>query len=285
MAEFVGLAAAAARVPSGCVLGVGGMTLYRRPVALVRELIRAGVRDLELIAFTGGIETDLLIGAGRVRKLRSCYVGLETFGLAPMFTAGAPAGGFELVEETEVTIALGLRAALARLDFMPHRGLLGTDLMKVRPDLRTVRSPYSDDEYLAVPPLRPQVALLHGPRADRDGNVFLGGNLAVDRELAGLADTTIVSVEEVVERLPPFEADLPGHVVDLVVEVPGGARPGSCWPCYPLDGPGLLGYLAAAHLGRFDDWLAAFTAPGARLEDLRAIPARLGLAGVEEAGP
>jgi glutaconate CoA-transferase subunit A len=245
-----------AHVPTGCVLGLGGMTLYRRPVAMVRELLRADVGDLEVLAFTGGIETDLLIGAGRVRLLRSCYVGLEIFGLAPCFTSLATSGQLELVEETEATLALGLRASEAGLDFLPFAGLVGTDLLAARPDLARVPSPYSDHEYVAIPALRPDVALIHAPRADRDGNVWLGGNLAVDQALAATAGTTIVSVEQVVDDLD--QADLMAGDVDFLVEAPGGAAPTSCWPRYPLGGSCLVDYVLACGAGRFEEYLEAF---------------------------
>lgn len=266
----------AALVPAGARLALGGMTLYRRPVALVREVLRAGAGDFELLTFTGGFETDVLLGAGRVRRLRSCYVGLETLGLAPMFMAGAAAGDFDLVEETEATIALGLRAALAKVDFLPHAGIVGTDLLELRPDLRMVASPYGG-EYVAIPALAPEVALLHAPRADRRGNIHLGGNLCVDRELAALAAVTIVSVEEVVDALEPMEADLVAGVATHLVPCPGGARPTSCWPRYPLEATAVLEYQAAAALGRFDAWLEAFLDPGTDLAELGGIPAALGL--------
>lgn len=256
MTPMLALADVPAHVPVGCVLGLGGMTLYRRPVALVRELLRAGVGDLEVLAFTGGLETDLLIGAGRVRRLRSCYVGLEIFGLAPCFTAAATKGEFELVEETEATLALGLRAAQAGVDFLPFAGLVGTDMLAARPDLKRVPSPYTDKRYVAIPATRVDVALLHAPRADRDGNVWLGGNLAVDQALAATAGTTIVSVERVVDELE--QADLMAGDVDFLVEEPGGAAPTSCWPDHPLDGRGLLEYVLACRAGRFEDYLAAF---------------------------
>jgi len=277
MAELVALQDVPALVPAGARLALGGMTLYRRPVALVRELLRAGVGDLELITFTGGFETDVLIGARRVRRLRSCYVGLESLGLAPMFTRAATAGDLELVEETEATLALGLRAALARVDFLPHSGILGTDIPAVRPDLQTVRAPGTGREMIAVPPLRPEVALLHAPRADRRGNVHLGGNLTLDREIAALAEVTVVSVERLVDALEPGEADLIETAVTHLVECPGGARPTSCWPVHPLQATALLVYQAAAAMEAFDPWLEAFLAPGQDLGGLAGLGRELGL--------
>jgi glutaconate CoA-transferase subunit A len=141
---------AAALTPSGCCLALGGMTLYRRPMAYVRAMIRRFLetgepRDLSLLAFTAGLESDLLVGAGMVKRVRTCYFGLEIFGLAPMFTYYANRGEVEVVEETEASLALGLRAQIAGVGFMPGRGWLGTDLPTLRPDVRTVIDPYSGE--------------------------------------------------------------------------------------------------------------------------------------------
>lgn len=280
MPAWISLAELPSLIRDGDSVAIGGMTLYRRPVALVRELLRAGRSGLEWITLTGGFETDLALGAGAIAKLRSCYVGFESFGLAPMFTLGAREGSFELVEETEVTLALGLRAALSKVDFLPHRAVLGTDVERARPDLKRVKSPYSDEEYLAVPALRPRVALLHALEADPEGNLWLGGNLGIDLELALLAEVVVVSVEARVEKLSQPLAEVAGGSVTHLIECPQGARPGSCWPHYPLAVTDLIEYLAAAGLGSFEAYLEEFLAPDLALGDLGQIAPKLGLEGL-----
>src|SRR5260221_12898376 len=128
------LSEAAKLVQSGQVLALGGMTLYRRPVAFVYELLRRMDRptDLTLLCFTAGYESDLLVGAGCVSRVRSCYFGLEIFGMAPMFSI---ATALDVVQETEGSLAAGLRATMAGVGFMPALGWLGTDLMRLRPDV------------------------------------------------------------------------------------------------------------------------------------------------------
>jgi len=254
MNKVLSLDQAVSRVRSGCTLGLGGMTLYRRPVAFVRALLRTDVTDLTLLALTCGYESDLLVGAGRVRRLRTCYFGLEGFGLAPMFTQRATAGEVEIVEETEASLAFGLRARLAGVGFMPSLAWLGTDLPKVRPDVKLVTDPYSGREYTAFPALHVDVAAIHALEADRLGNARLIGNLGLDQELAAVADQVIVTAERVVEELSgPLE--LPGFPVTGVVEVPHGARPTSCYPDYGLDGDELLNYIDACSAGEFDAYL------------------------------
>jgi glutaconate CoA-transferase subunit A len=257
MSKVISMEEAVKLVASGSRLGLGGMTLYRRPVGFVRALLAAGVTDLTLISLTCGFESDLLVGAGRVRRLRTCYFGLEAFGLAPMFTQKATAGEVEVIEETEASLAFGLRATLAGVGFLPSLAWLGTDLPQVRPDVKTVQDPYSGQEYIAFPALSADVMVIHAPVADRSGNTLVHGNLALDRELALAADQVIVTAERVVERLAgPLE--LAGIGVDYVVELPYGAWPTSCYPDYVLDGHELLDYVEACSSDQFDAYLERF---------------------------
>ncbi len=232
-------------VDSGCMLALGGMTLYRRPVAFVRALIKhfqktGEPHDLTLLAFTAGYESDLLLGAGMVSHVRTCYFGLEIFGFAPMFTALANSGEIDIIEETEMSISMGLRAHMASVGFMPGLGWLGTDLPRLRPDVRTVRDPYSGEELIAFPAIHPDVAVIHALKADQDGNALIGDNKGVDVELSECAKTVIITAEEVVPELD--KADLVAPCVHAVIHAPKGALPSSCHPLYPLDTYAILNY-------------------------------------------
>jgi glutaconate CoA-transferase, subunit A len=245
MNKVITLGEAVKLVPSNCTLAVGGMTLYRRPMAFVFALLRQFIAqrqpaDLTLLAFTASLESDLLLGAGMVRTVRSCYFGMEIFGLAPMFSYLASRGEIEIMEETEASLAYGLRAQMAGVGFMPGRAWIGTDLPRLRPDVRTVIDPYSGEELMAFPAIRPDVAVIHALRADVDGNAQIGDNKAVDEELAMTAATVIVTAEEILPELT--KTDLIAPYVDWVVPAPQGAAPTSCHPLYPLDGDVLLAY-------------------------------------------
>ena len=233
-------------VSPGCTLALGGMTLYRRPMAFVRALLKhhrqtGQPHDLTLLAFTAGPESDLLVGSGMITRVRTCYFGLEIFGLAPMFTYYANRGEIEILEETEASLAFGLRARLAGVGFMPGRAWLGTDLPRLRPDVRTVVDPYSGEELIAFPAIHPHVAVIHALRADMEGNAQIGANKGIDEELCLAADTVIVTAEEIVPELA--RADLVAPFVHAVIPAPFGAAPTSCHPCYPLDGEALLAYI------------------------------------------
>src|SRR5574341_1471242 len=210
-------------VQSGDTLALGGMTLYRRPMAFVRALLRrhlsqGGPTKLTLLAFTAGLESDLLVGAGMIARTRTCYFGLEIFGLAPMFTYYANRGEIEVIEETEASLAFGLRAQMAGVGFMPGRGWLGTDLPKLRPEVRTVTDPYTGEELMAFPAIRADVAAIHALRADLHGNAQIGDNKGIDMELCLTARTVIITAEEIVPELE--KADLVAPFVHHVAHAP-----------------------------------------------------------------
>jgi glutaconate CoA-transferase subunit A len=157
-----------------------------------------------------------------------------------MFTYYANRGELTVVEETEASLALGLRAQMAGIGFMPGRAWLGTDLPRLRPDVCTVTDPYSGETLMAFPAIQPDFAVIHALRADPDGNAVIGDNKGIDEELLLTAGQVIVTAEEIVPELA--KADLVAPLVHAVVLAPLGALPTSCHPLYPLDGEFLLSY-------------------------------------------
>lgn len=262
MNKWISLPEAAALIQDGQTLALGGMTMYRRPVAFVRELLRRNLRpkDLTLLCFTAGFESDLLVGAGCVDVVRSCYFGLESFGFAPMFTEAAQKGTIGIMEETETSLAMGIRAGMAGVGFMPSRAWIGTDLPRLRPDVKMVVDPYSGEELMAFPAIGCDVAVIHGLEGDRFGNVKINNNVGVDIELVYLAKTVIVTVERIVERVEKSTDAMliPSPGADYIVHVPRGAWPTSCYPDYPLAGQELMQYVDACNAGQFDDYLGKF---------------------------
>jgi glutaconate CoA-transferase subunit A len=242
----ISMKAATQLIKSGQMLALGGMTLYRRPMAFVLALIEnakttGSPNNLTLLNFTSGLESDLLVGAGLVCRLRTCYFGLEIFGLAPMFTYYANRGEIEIIEETEASIALGLRAQMSGIGFMPGNAWVGTDLPRLRPDVKTIDDPYTGETLTAFPAIKPDLAVVHALVADEEGNAVIGDNKAIDNELVLVADTVIVTTEKIVPKLA--KVDLISPLVDAIVLAPGGARPTSCHPEYALDGKSVLNYV------------------------------------------
>jgi len=259
----ISLAEAAALVQPGQTLALGGNMLYRRPVAFVAELLRrpAPPTDLTLLCFTAAFESDLLVGAGCVARTRTCYFGLEAFGFAPMFTQAANAGKLQVVEETEASLALGIRAQMSGLGFMPSRAWLGTDLLALRPDVKTIADPYTGETLVAFPAIPCDVAVIHALVADRTGNARLNKNLGIDPELAVMAPQVIVTAEAIVDRLTD-DVQIPGALVTAVAHAPRGAWPTSCYPLYPVAGGEILDYIEACDNGAFPAYVQRFTGQG-----------------------
>ena len=249
------------------------------PMAATRALIRRGARGLHLVTLpTSSLQADLLIGAGAVAVLETSAVSLGEFGPAPRFTAAVKAGGIRVRDATCPALHAAFQAAEKGVPFMPLRGIIGSDLLAHRDDWRVVDNPFGhDDPIVLLPALRPDVALIHAPMADRAGNVWIGRQ----RELATMAHAsvrTVATVENIVDGNllddPVLAAGvLPGFYVDAVAVAENG-----CWPL------GLPDHYRAddAHLGEYARLAATVEGFGHYLE--RYVHGREAAAAASSAG-
>src|SRR5215472_6655740 len=204
------------------------------PMEATRALVRRGVQRLHLVALpTSSLQADLLIGAGAA--LETSAVSLGELGAAPRFTAAMLAGAIRMLDATCPALHAAFQAAEKGVPFMPLRGILGSDVLTYRPDWRVIDNPFGNDSsaggdpIVLLPAIKPDVALIHAPMADRSGNVWIGRQ----RELATMAHAahkTIVTVEKIHDGNllddPVLAAGvLPGFYVESVAVAPNG-----CWP-------------------------------------------------------
>lgn len=243
-ARLIDEAAAVAMLESGMTIAIGEPT----PMALVRQIVRRNLRDLVVIA--SGLALDMLIAAGCVRKTISYYAG-GGFGVpvAPSFRRAAERGEIEVWECEEGILTSGLEAAGKGLPFLPWRGGVGTSLPDINPDLKVFSDPVRGETLLAVPAIRPDVALLHASLSDAYGNVqHHGGPGWLDLFLQRAATRCIVQVERIVSneeiRANPWATTI-GRA-DAVVRLPWGAHPWYSRGWHVQDSPFLADYVAAA---------------------------------------
>ncbi len=242
-----------AELSDGMTIGIGGWGSRRKPMALVREILRSDLRDLTIASY-GGPDVGLLCAAGRVRRVVFAFVSLDSIPLEPHFRAARQAGSIEVTEYDEGMFLLGLQAAAWRMPFLPTRCGLGTDLMVLNPDLRTVTSPYDDgEELVAMPALELDAALVHMHRGDIGGNgQYLGVDPYFDDLFCRAAKKRYLSVERLVDTDDFLSAGSPETLrinrlmTDGVVETPGGAHFTECVPDYPRDEAFQKTYAAAA---------------------------------------
>ncbi len=253
-----------ASVRDGMTVGIGGWGSRRKPMALVRALLRSPVRDLTIVSY-GGPEVGLLCRAGKVRRVVYSFVSLDSIALEPHYRNARQSGAVQATELDEGMFLLGLQAAAWRVPFLPTRVGLGSDVMRLNPALATVKSPYADGEVLvAMPALDLDVALIHMHRGDQGGTgQCLGVDPYFDDLMCMAARQRFMSVEKLVDtdeflKLGPAQSIRINRLMtDGVVETPHGAHFTECVPDYPRDEAFQREYVASA---KSDDAWDAFRA-------------------------
>jgi glutaconate CoA-transferase subunit A len=252
-----------ARIPDGAQVAI---PTSRSGVAMAatRALIARGARDLHLVAIpTAGMQADMLIGAGCVAVMESAGVTLDEQGQAGRFVEAVKRGAIRLKDSTCPAVVSGLQAGEKGVPFLPMRGLIGSDLLKHRPDYRVIDNPFVDrgDPIVLVPAIVPDVALFHAPLADRHGNVWIG-KMRELMTMAHAAKATLVTVEEIVDAdlmADPLKAPatVPAMYVTALAEAKSGAWPLGLEGCYGPDQVALVSYARAARTADgFAAWMA-----------------------------
>jgi glutaconate CoA-transferase subunit A len=247
-------------VVDGACVALEGFT-HLIPFAAGHEIIRQGRRDLHLVRMTPDLVYDQMIGMGCARRLTFSWGGNPGVGslhrLRDAVEHGWPVP-LQIDEHTHAGIAAAFCAGAAGLPFAMLRGYLGTDLEAANPSIRSIECPYTGERIATVPAINPDVTVVHAQRADRQGNVAISGIVGAQREAALAARTLIVTVEEIVDELPPAMNGivLPHWVVSAVAHCPGGAYPSYALGCYPRDNDFYRRWDAIARdRGSFHAWM------------------------------
>jgi glutaconate CoA-transferase subunit A len=242
-----------AELRDGMTIGIGGWGSRRKPMSLVRAILRSPLKDLHIVSY-GGPDVGMLCASGQAKKVTYGFVSLDSIPLEPHFRAARQNGTIEASELDEGMFQWGLYAAALRLPFLPTRAGLGSDVMRINPGLRTVRSPYEDgEELVAMPAIQLDVALIHMNRADIGGNAqFLGPDPYFDDLFCMAAKKRFLSCERVVatddfaKEGPPHSLRINRMMVDGIVEAPFGAHFTACEPDYDRDEALQREYVASA---------------------------------------
>jgi glutaconate CoA-transferase subunit A len=260
------------QLSDGMTLGIGGWGSRRKPMSVVRAILRSDLADLTVVSF-GGPDVGMLCAAGKVRTVVFAFVSLDVIALEPYFRRARERGEIGVRELDEGMMVLGLQAAAWRVPFLPTRAGLGSDLFRLDPGLRTVTSPYPGpsgppEELVAVPALHLDAAVVHVTRADRQGNgQLLDADPYFDDLFLGAARQRYLSCDTLVEPAKLLsegtvrDLAVSRHLVDGVVPAPGGAHPTSCEPSHSWDVGFLRDYArSAAEAGGWaafrERWLA-----------------------------
>jgi glutaconate CoA-transferase, subunit A len=253
MSKVTSLSDALAFVKDGAHLALTGFAISRNAIAAVGELIRANRRHLTLTQVVGGMETDLLVGSGRVDRLIYSGGSLDRFG--PLHSVNrAIAAGLAAEEYSTLSLTLRLLAGSLGLPFVPTRSLIGSQLLEETADLggaKMIEDPFTGAPVLVVSAVRPDIAVVHADICDEEGNAAITGPLWSIKETALASARVIVTAERVVAlgKIDPGQVVIPGAVVAAVAEMPGGARPTAVWGSYDYDASFLTQHIAASRAG------------------------------------
>jgi acyl CoA:acetate/3-ketoacid CoA transferase alpha subunit len=281
-------------IPDGSSIALGGFAIARNPVAVVHELIRQGKRDLTLSQAVMGLDTDLLVGAGLVRRLIVGGGSLDRFGPVHCVNRAREERTVDAHDMSSLAITFRYLAGALGISFIPIKSLIASEVLErleagsAASDLRRMRCPFTGEEYVLLRALTPDVAIVQVQVADRDGNCQIEGPRWENEEQAKAARRVIVVAEELVPtehiRRAPERTVIPGHRVEAVIHQPFGAHPTSVFRCYDYDAEHLVLYVEHARraetmrkyldswvLGTRDHWEYLDKAGGLRrLADLRA---------------
>ena len=254
------LTAAMAKVPDGTLLGLGGNTLNRAPMAAVMELARRRRRGLRLVKTAGGMDVDLLCFAGCVAEVNAGFVSYETqYSLCQHYRRAVQDGTVKANEHACYTVISALRAASCNVPFMPVRGLKDSDLIAANSYFAQVTDPFTNERLNAVKAICPDVSVIHAHIADERGNALIEGPKYDDVLLSRASQTVIVTAERIAGRqyfaASDVKADIPHFLVSAVVHAPRGAAPGACYGKYDADDDAIRAFLRLSGTGDLDMWL------------------------------
>ena len=265
--KIISAVEAVASIADGSNLTLGGFAHSLTPIALVHEMIRQGKKDLDLTSMGECWAADFLAGAGGLRRVRLSNYMFEGYGRCMNFSRGVQEGRIEVEDYSHFGITSRLQAAAMGVSYLPTKVMAGSDILNVTAfdddKYKFVQCPFTEEEYVAVRAIQPDVAIIHASRADASGNTQVFGTTSIIEEQARASKRVIVSVEEIVPtseimRKPELTI-LPGFMVDAVIEIPYGAHPGGMFRYYNYDEEHIERYWQASRAAEtFQEYLDEF---------------------------
>ena len=235
--KVISLDEAAALVKDGETVGIGGSTLSRTPMAMVWALIRARKKQLTCARSITSSEGDLLFASGVCDHIMTSWFSQGiVWGVSKVMRHHVESGKARFDEWSHMAMGMRFRAGAMGVPFLPMRSMLGSDVLRLRPEVREMDCPFTGDKLLLVPALNPDVAIIHVPRCDAYGNAQMDGLQFMDIDLAMAANRVILTTERIVSnnqiRRAPDQTKIPFFAVEAVVEVPFGCAPHECSGAY-----------------------------------------------------
>lgn len=238
-------------IKEGDTITISGMSIHRNPIAFIQAMINEGIRNLNFVDREPGLGLELLLQNNMLRTVRVAMATLEWFGMLPSFRKKAEKGEIRVIEDSCGAFIAGIRAGAFGVPFMPVRGLIGSDLIKLHEELgdwKLVKDPFSGEEIVLVKAITPDVAIIHVNKADVEGNAEILGPVYEDEYKARASKKVIITTEEIVDKkyFMRRRPNIYSEHVTAVVRIPRGAEPTSMYPLYDADYEKILKILEQA---------------------------------------
>ena len=231
-------------ITSNSTIAIGGFTINRKPISIIKEIAESDTNNLSLYTLAGSLDIDLLVEKSKVKKVMAAYVGYEGLGISKIVRHAVESGGIIFEDLTEILYYLRLRGGAAGVPFIPTSSIIKSDIFKINPACKKIKDPFTKEELCAVQSINPDFSIIHAQKADRDGNILIDEPDFCEKEMAQASKIRIFSVEKIVRKLKPREITIPSQFVDYIIPVKKGAYPTRCYKNYSPDIKYILNHLA-----------------------------------------
>ena len=229
-------------IKSNSTIAVGGFTINRKPIAIIKEIAKSDINNLNLFTLAGSLDVDLLVEKLKIKKISAAYVGYEGIGLSKITRKAVESGKVAFEDLTEILYYLRLKAGAIGVPFIPTESIINSDIFKINSACKKIKDPFSKKILCAVKAINPDFCIIHAQKADKFGNILIDEPDFSEREMAQASKTRIFSVEEISE-LKSCEITIPKDFVDYIIVIKKGAYPTGCKNYYEPSVKNILKYL------------------------------------------
>jgi len=225
--KFINLSDINKIILSNSTLAIGGFTINRKPIKLIKEISKSQINNLNIYTLGGSLDIDILVKSNKVKKISAAYVGYEGLGISKIFRKGVESNQFVFEDLTEVLYYSQLKAGAMGVSFIPTESIINSDIFKVNHFCKKIKDPFTKKRLCAISSLNPDFCIIHAQKSDKFGNILIDEPNFAEKEMAQASKVRIFSVEEI-GNLKPHEVTIPNEFVDYIVLIKKGALPTGC---------------------------------------------------------
>ncbi|MDD5699646.1 MAG: hypothetical protein PHH00_00425 [Candidatus Nanoarchaeia archaeon] len=230
-------------ITSDSVIAIGGFTINRKPISIIKEIAESDAKNLTLYTLAGSLDIDLLAEKSKVKKIMAAYAGYEGLGISKIVRRAVESGQVIFEDLTEILYYSRLKAGAIGVPFIPTSSIIKSDIFHANPSCKKIKNPFTGSELCAVKAINPDFSIIHAQKADRFGNILIEEPDFCEKEMAQASKIRIFSVEKIVNRLKPSEITISNKFADYIIPIKKGAYPTGCYKNYLPDIKNILNYL------------------------------------------